>query len=86
MAIVIDAANRSKDIISTGTVMYRVRAAGATGDDLAAYAGLLENGYWYDAVELVVDRLRATGGDAVWRGHYGDLLAQVGLDFVAAKN
>ncbi len=86
VAVVIDADNRSKDIISTGTVMYRVRAAAATGDDLAAYAGLLENGYWYDAVELVVGRLGATGGDAVWRGHYSDLLAQVGLEFVSAEN
>ena len=86
VAVVIDAGNRSKDIISVGTVMYREPAARAAGDDLAMYAGYLENGYWYDAVELVVGRLQASAGDAVWRGHYGDLLAQVGLEFVSAEN
>jgi hypothetical protein len=86
VAVVIDADNRSKDIISTGTVMYRKPDGAAAGNDIAAYTGYLENGYWYDAVELVVGRMTAADGDAVWRDHYGDLLAQVGLDFVTAKN
>jgi len=86
VAVVVDADNRSKDIISTGTVMYRKPKGAAAGDTIAAYADHLENGYWYDAVELVVGRMNAADGRADWRGHYGDLLAQVGLDFVSSKN
>lgn len=88
VAIVPDPAQRSKDILSGGTILYREaspeltrRLARASGADIPSiYA---ESGIWYDAVSSVSDLITANPGNKEYRKMRADLLEQAGLSEVA---
>jgi len=84
VAIVRDAAQRSRDIVSSGTVEYvapepafAARIAAAAPEERAAvYAA---GGYWYEAVDALQAWLAAHPGDARALADRTALLDQVGL-------
>jgi len=89
VAIVVDPAQRSKDIFTTGA-LKRVAAESALTEKLASASaedriGLYaEHGLWYDAIEAVSKLIDAAPGDARWRELRADFLDQVGLAEAAA--
>jgi hypothetical protein len=84
VALVPDAANRSQDIISSGTIerVEPVALGGATGVNQAAL--LAGRGLWYDALETVTDELNATPQDKDLRRARAALLDEAGLHAAAA--
>jgi hypothetical protein len=89
IALVPDAANRSQDIIASGTIERLEPAAplaaalaGAQGVDKAAlYAS---KGYWYDALETITNEIDASPKDRGIRLQRAALLDQAGLKDAAA--
>jgi len=89
VAIVIDPAQRSKDIFTTGALkrvalepaLTEKLALASAEDRVALYA---ENGLWYDAIEAVSALIDVAPGEARWRGLRADFLDQVGLAEAAA--
>jgi len=83
VALVTDAAHRSKDILAGG-IIRRVdppaglaeKLAGAGGGAAGVYA---EEGIWYDALAALSERIDASPGDAALRRERALLLKQVGL-------
>ena len=90
VALVADQANRSQDIIASGTVLriepeaqFVAALAGAQGLDKAAiYAG---KGFWYDALEVVTNEIDAAPKDKALRLQRAALLDQAGLKDAAAS-
>lgn len=87
VAVVVDAENRSQDIIANG-VIKRIapspdlvaKLAQATEQDKPAlYA---ENGIWYDALQSISDQIDHAPQDASLRDERASLLKQVGMDGV----
>ncbi len=69
VALVMDAAERSRDIISSGTIL-RVEdpvAPGPGTDAVAQATRLAEDGLWYDAVDTLSQALAADPGNAAAR-------------------
>jgi hypothetical protein len=90
IALVPDQANRSQDIIASGTIQRidpdaQLVAAldSAQGLDKAAvYAG---KGYWYDALEVVTNEIDAAPKDKALRLQRAVLLDEAGLQTAAAS-
>ncbi len=84
VAIVPDPEQRSKDIVSGGSVIFTPAQPGlskefsATGgmDLIRKYAA---NGYWYDAIEKAVSLSQRDPGNEALRRARSELLGQVGL-------
>ncbi|MEN6616712.1 MAG: DUF928 domain-containing protein [Syntrophorhabdus sp.] len=84
VAIIPDAGQRSKDILSGGSIMLKVpsdeltkKFAAAKGIELvSAYA---ENGYWYEAIGRAVVLLEQNPSDEVMTRTVSGLLKQAGL-------
>lgn len=88
IALVTDFEARSKDVVSSATLLVR-EPAGALRRDLEVgnlvdkavlYAGA---GYWYDAIDALSAGIDAGPEAAVLRSIRADLLEQVGLDEAA---
>jgi hypothetical protein len=91
VAIVPDAANRSMDVITKGTIK-RIAPPASLAKDVetmepldraAAYA---EAGIWYDALESISNAVDANPNDAAIREQRAALLKQVGLPEAAAAD
>jgi hypothetical protein len=83
VTLVVDAARRSNDVVSGGSIRYEPAAAvpGTPPERLAhAYA---EAGLWYDAFDQLSTWLAAEPGAALLHAHRAALLEQVGLDEAA---
>ena len=89
VAIVPDAANRSKDVIAKG-VIKRVSSPGdldkkvESVTDTEKAAIYAEAGIWYDALEAISNAVDAHPEDASLREQRASLLKQVGLPEAAA--
>jgi len=89
IALVPDPANRSQDIIASGTIQrtepdaeFTAALGGAEGLNKAAlYAG---KGFWYDALEVVTDEIDAAAKDKELHLQRATLLEQAGLKEAAA--
>jgi hypothetical protein len=89
VAQVVDPEQRSADRVASATIArvppesdLRAQFEGATAiERLAALAG---RGYWYDVIGLLSAEIEEQPQDALLRRLRADLLAQVGLDEVAA--
>jgi len=85
VGLVVDPKQRSSDIIASGTIQYLTAAPGALGERLKTaraeerYRVLAEGGVWYDAIDALIEQMRARPGDAALRKHLGELLKQVGI-------
>jgi len=90
IALVPDPANRSQDVIASGTIQrtapdaeFTAALATAEGPDKAAlYAG---KGFWYDALEAVTNEINAAPKDKDLRLQRATLLDQAGLKDAAAS-
>jgi len=90
IALVPDQANRSQDVIASGTIQraepdaqLTAASADAQGLDKAAlYAG---KGFWYDALEAVTDEINASPKNREIRLQRAALLEQAGLKEAAAS-
>lgn len=88
VAVMPDAARRSRDILASGTIErvepageLRPKVTGARKEDLmSVYA---EAGIWYDALEAVSDLIESAPRDATLRRYRAALLAQAGLPEIA---
>ncbi len=89
IALVKDPLNRSSDIVTSGTLLWkapdgalhsRLKAADE-GDKFVLYG---EAGYWYDAIELASEAISSASAAGEWRARRANFLEQVGLDEVAA--
>jgi hypothetical protein len=82
VAVIYDAAQRSRDVIASGLVQYaRAPARPSRTDDEAAAQVSAANGYWYDAL---ADLSRDIEHRPDRRSQRADLLEQVGLAAPAA--
>lgn len=89
IALVTDPEARSKDVVSSATLLLREPSADLRRDldagDLAGRAALYAgNGYWYDAIAALSAGIARDAGAATWRSIRADLLEQVGLTDAAA--
>lgn len=91
VAAIVDPANRSRDLVASGTIR-RVVASPKFVQDLkqapvsrepVIYA---ENGVWYEALESLDRMIQAEPGNRVWRLLRASLLDQVDLPRVAAAD
>jgi len=91
IALVPDRANRSQDLIASGTIQrtepdaqFVSALAGAQGLDKASlFAG---KGFWYDALEVVTNEIDAAPKDKSLRLQRAALLDQAGLKDAAASD
>jgi len=89
VALVVDAAQRSRDVVTAGAVM-RVEPSPAARDALAAgdagrrAAVLAAEGIWYDALAALSNALAQHPGDSRLRGGRIAMLEQAGLAEAAA--
>ena len=82
VAVVVDPAQRSKDVLAGGAIIRTEDAAlGAGAADATALA---EAGIWYDAVDDLSRRIESNPGDGESRALRAALLEQVGLEDGAA--
>ncbi len=89
VALVVDPAQRSRDVVTAGAVMRvdptpGVRDALAGGDADRRAALLAGEGIWYDALAALSDALAQRPGDGRLRGRRAALLEQAGLPEAAA--
>jgi hypothetical protein len=89
IALVKDPLNRSSDIVTSGTLLWKApdgalhsRWKAADEEDKFALYG--EAGYWYDAIELASEAISSASAAREWRARRASFLEQVGLDKVAA--
>lgn len=90
VALVPDRANRSQDVVASGTIQrvtpdapFAAELAQADGLQKAAlYAG---KGFWYDALEVVTNEIDAAPKDKSLRQQRARLLEQAGLKEAAAS-
>jgi Domain of Unknown Function (DUF928) len=88
VALVVDADNRSKDLVASG-VIKRVEPAADLKEKIskatpASLPGVYaEAGIWYDALSLLSDQIDAEPENKVLRQTRVDLLRQVGLKAAA---
>lgn len=88
VAVIPDAARRSRDILASGTIErlepdaeLAPKLATARGEELVArYA---QAGIWYDALEAVCDLIERSPADATPRRYRAALLTQAGLPGIA---
>jgi hypothetical protein len=88
VALVLDADNRSKDLVASGVIKriepsadLKQKVAKAAPASLAAvYA---DAGIWYDALSVLSDQIEARPNDQALRQTRADLLRQVGLKAAA---
>jgi hypothetical protein len=90
IAQVVDPDQRSADLVTSATLERR-----APGDELARaldgaspggrLAALARHGYWYDLQAELERQIRARPDASALRALRGDLLAQVGLEQIAAE-
>ncbi len=81
VAVVVDPAQRSKDVLAGGAIIRSDTAVGAGAGDAVALA---EAGIWYDAVDTLSRRIDSNPGDTESRALRAALLEQVGLEEGAA--
>jgi hypothetical protein len=87
VAVVIDPANRSQDIVANGVIkridpspdLASKLSAASEADKPALYA---ENGIWYDALQSISDQIDHAPQDQSLRQERADLLKQVGMNGV----
>ncbi|MEI9893977.1 MAG: DUF928 domain-containing protein [Chthoniobacter sp.] len=90
ISLVPDPANRSQDVMASGTIQrtepdaeFTAAVAGSEGLDQAAlYAS---KGFWYDALEVVTNEIDAAPKDKALRLQRAGLLEQAGLKDAAAS-
>lgn len=90
VALVLDPAQRSKDVIASGTIKRvvlpedkRSRLAGISGP--AAVSAYAAQGLWYDSIDALAALMRREPSNPALRRQYQSLLKQVGLEQVAAS-
>lgn len=91
VALVADTANRSQDVIASGTIRRIDPEARLTAELAAAGLGsraavLAQNGIWYDAIEALSDQINDAPRDPAPRQRRAQLLAQAGLTQAAAAD
>jgi len=89
IAQVVDPAQRWSDIITSATLQRRAPDAAlaqalADASPNQRLAALAQHGYWYDLQAELEAQIHAQPDTAGWRQLRADLLAQVGLDEIAA--
>lgn len=89
VALVTDPANRSQDVIASGTIRRtapdaQLSAALAAAHGLDKAALYASNSYWYDALEAITDEIGAAPRDTELRVQRATFLKQGGLKAVAA--
>jgi len=88
VSIIIDPADRSKDIVATGWIDRVARTDGlsarlaAEGDQRSVHV-FAEEGLWYDALTALGDQMQSDPDDPELQAIRSSLLHQVGLDAVA---
>jgi len=90
ISLVPDPANRSQDVVASGTIQrtepdegFTTALAGAEGLDKAALYS--DKGFWYDALEVVTNAIDAAPKDKELRRQRATLLEQAGLKDAAAS-
>lgn len=91
VTVVPDAAQRSKDIVSGGTIRRvaadpEVQARAAAAGERAAPGVYAEAGLWYDAIAALSGLIERNPADKVLRAQRAALLEQIGLPQVAAHD
>ena len=90
VALVVDAKQRSSDVIASGTIRLTpladtVKAKLAQGAESERPAIYAAEGYWYDAVDALMRLIRTAPEDARLRAHLASLLEQVGITNVVTQ-
>jgi Domain of Unknown Function (DUF928) len=90
VAQVVDPTQRSADIVTSATLERRVPGAElaqalAGASPAARLEALARHGYWYDLQAELEAQISARPDSASLRALRGDLLAQIGLDDIAAE-
>jgi hypothetical protein len=85
VAVITDPEQRSKDIVTGGSVMYREPSRElarklSRGGELDVPALYAADGYWYDAFDAVTKMIRMRPADERARAMRAQLLEQAGLD------
>jgi hypothetical protein len=92
VALVLDPANRSKDLIASGFIkrvdpspelQSKLAHAATPAEKSQVYAA---EGIWHDALSVLSDQIAAHPANAELRADRADLLRQVGLSFAAAAD
>jgi hypothetical protein len=91
VSVVPDVTQRSKDIVSGGTIRRvaadpAVSARAAAAGERAVPGVYAEAGLWYDAIASLSGLIERNPGDAALRGQRAALLEQIGLPQVAAHD
>lgn len=88
VALVLDSANRSKDLVASGFVKRvevpaELRSKLATASPAEKARAYAEAGIWHDALATLSDLIDAQPANADLRAERAELLKQVGLTFAA---
>jgi hypothetical protein len=84
VAVVVDPAQRSRDIVAGGDIKRVDAPVSAAGGPLDLARTYAEAGLWYDLIDALSAGIAASPGDAGLREQRAALLEQVGLTEAAA--